>query len=350
MINFDEFQKKLNESKNQIVSQLGGQKSNENVYFVADPKTQKNKKYIADLRFIPYFEDPSKSIVSKRIYYLRNDDGSKLVLECPSSWGEPSILSYAYTFLKNSKDPVLNSLIENFKVSKRFYSLVKVLNDPQNEANNGKIYILAYGNQIKEKIERQIAGDEEEGLEPNYIFDLYEGRTFVLKAFVKGEYSDYAESTFKQTQGQYFLDGSVVKLDQDDEEQRKKVFEDLTKNTPIQQWKNLIESKKWDSEKTFRVLSWLYAIIDNEEVFKKIISQFLIKYSDKITYKIDLREFFSRLKGVGLEMSDLETEKEIKVENKKPAPEIKEKKTEISVSEYDYDEDDLESSIDDLLN
>ena len=101
--------------------------------------------------------------------------------------------------MKNSNNAILQEKAQKLKYQRKFYSYVLVLEDDQQPELVGKIMIMQYGTQIRDKVMAEKNGDIT-GVGCN-IFDLAEGKDFVLivKEIQTGEetYPDYKSSMFK---------------------------------------------------------------------------------------------------------------------------------------------------------
>ena len=80
-----------------------------------------------------------------------------------------------------------------FKSSQQYYSLIKIIKDPQNPELEGTYKVFKFGYKIKEKIDSELKPDFGE---PTQVFDLFEGKNFELVITRQGEYNNYDKSKF----------------------------------------------------------------------------------------------------------------------------------------------------------
>ena len=76
-----------------------------------------------------------------------------------------------------------------------YVSNIKVISDPKNPSNEGKIFLFKYGKKIFDKITKQMNPDleSEKAVNP---FDLWQGANFKLKMTRQSGFPNYDESTF----------------------------------------------------------------------------------------------------------------------------------------------------------
>ena len=149
-----------------------------------------------------------ESIVSKISHYVSIPERKDLsgVFDSPRNFDPNSecVLSKLYTMLKNSGNVVLESKINLLGYSKKDYSYCVVVKDEQAPENVGKIFILQYGPQIKDKINLEDKGSnhdgEDESGEKVDVFDLVEGKNLeiiITEANANGKkFPEYKNSSF----------------------------------------------------------------------------------------------------------------------------------------------------------
>ena len=76
-----------------------------------------------------------------------------------------------------------------------YVSNIKVISDPKNPSNEGKIFLFKYGKKIFDKLTKMMNPDldSEEAINP---FDLWKGANFKLKMTRQSGFPNYDESTF----------------------------------------------------------------------------------------------------------------------------------------------------------
>lgn len=151
------------------------------------------------LRFIP-----PKDLADLGVPYAKwfshsvEMNGKKLYLPfCPSTIG--------------LKCPVCQEYLENWSADKEYAKLFKrktiiisnfiMIKDPQEEKNNGKIFLLKYGVQIHEKILNAIKPPQGSVDDPIQVYDPYEGANFKFKIktkkFNNADVPNYEDSSFE---------------------------------------------------------------------------------------------------------------------------------------------------------
>lgn len=158
--------------------------------FKPNPKKGQNGVFTACIRFLPSPIDPAnKSIISKFSVYLTHPrTNEKREIDCPSTVGQPSILTNTFFALKNSPNPILQENSKQFSRRQRFASLIQVLSCPSNPNLENKILIWQFGYKINEKI---IAEMNPPMGEPKNPFNIITGRPFAVKVKEVGGFPNY---------------------------------------------------------------------------------------------------------------------------------------------------------------
>jgi len=213
MFNDDLFNDNALEQKNSFLNEKKKQSGKDGLYRVDLTKvTPENKKrgYKAVIRFLPnitknpeyvkaYLGDKwteesttalGPSAIHKISHYLKLNDMEELRgwYDCPTNvnylTGKPfSTDKYGpfamTTFkLKESKDAIALSRAEMIQFSNKYFSYILVIEDEQQPELVGKIMVLSYGKQIKDKIDSEHLG-EITGEKCN-VFNLKSGKDFIL--------------------------------------------------------------------------------------------------------------------------------------------------------------------------
>lgn len=154
-------------------------------------------KFEAVIRFLPNPENPKDlSIIQKWTVFLKNpltDQGK--TIDSPSTVGEPDPLTQMFFALRNSKNAQAAALQDNFKRHQNFYSLVQVIECPQDPSLTNKILIWKYGIKIYEKI-CQEKTPVMQGQAPRQPFDLFKGRPFKVVAVKQQNFNNLDQSFF----------------------------------------------------------------------------------------------------------------------------------------------------------
>ena len=167
--------------------------STEDVIYKPSADDGKDGTYKALIRFVPNPENPRKSLVRKYVHWLTDAAGNGRLVDSPSSVGEKCPIQDAFFRLRKSDSAVDRKMSDKLKRREQYYSLIKIIKDPQNPSMEGQYMIFKFGYKIKEKIDEELSpafGD------PTQVFDLFEGKNFELIITRQGEYNNYDKSKF----------------------------------------------------------------------------------------------------------------------------------------------------------
>ena len=153
----------------------------------------KDGTYKALIRFVPNPENPRNSLIQKYVHWLTNSSGDGKLVDSPSSIGEKCPIADVFWKLRKSDSAVDRKASEKLKRRQQYYSLIKIIKDPQNPELEGKYMVFKFGYKIKEKIDAELKPDFGE---PTQVFDLFEGKNFELIITRQGEYNNYDKSKF----------------------------------------------------------------------------------------------------------------------------------------------------------
>jgi len=149
--------------------------------------------YKALIRFVPNPENPRKSLVRKYVHWLTDPSGSGRLVDSPTSVGEKCPIQDAFFRLRKSDSAIDRKMSEKLKRREQYYSLIKIIKDPQNPSMEGQYMIYKFGYKIKEKIDEELSPAFGE---PTQVFDLFEGKNFELIITRQGDYNNYDKSKF----------------------------------------------------------------------------------------------------------------------------------------------------------
>ena len=176
--------------------------SNDGIYR-PDLKKAKDKKkgYRSVLRFLPNLKRDGtlgSNAIEKMLHYVKLENYSELngYYDSMRNFNEKCDLTNTYWELKNSKSVVDQEKADLISRTTKYYSYVIVIEDENQPELEGKIMIYNFGYKIKEKLEQERTG-EITGT-PCNIFDLANGKDFVLILKEVGGYNNYDSSQFKQ--------------------------------------------------------------------------------------------------------------------------------------------------------
>lgn len=153
----------------------------------------KDGTYKALVRFVPNPENPRKSLIQKYVHWLTNSNGDGKLVDSPQTIGEHCPIADVFWKLRKSDSAVDRKSSEKLKRRQQYYSLIKIIKDPQNPELEGTYKVFKFGYKIKEKIDSELKPDFGE---PTQVFDLFEGKNFELVITRQGEYNNYDKSKF----------------------------------------------------------------------------------------------------------------------------------------------------------
>lgn len=174
-------------------------KRNDDGIFRPDPKDgDPDKGYVATVRFLPNFtkdETVGDSAMEKLTHYIKIEGHDEIngALDCNKNFGDACPICNTYWKLKNSRSVADQAKAGLINRSISYYSYILILEDEQNKENVGKIMIFQYGVKIANKIK-----EEKMGMygEKSNVFDLAEGKDFLLVLKKVGEWNNYDSSKF----------------------------------------------------------------------------------------------------------------------------------------------------------
>lgn len=233
-----------------------------------------------DVKLLMNINDPKRSFFELPHIYLNNEISleKRFLYVNPvfNDW-ENNIFSSLYCGIKSSTDPLVLRHKEKFKISSRYYCLVQILDDEQNEELKNKIKIMritpAIASKINEKIDeikrecdklkeelelyrqksitdKSIDFEKEkkrikvkyEQVKSNDPFRVIDGRVFRIKMRKKSRdgYTQYDASEFRDQRVSVIIDGENCN-DKD------KIVEFLKENSPDlskYRWEGYTEEEK----------------------------------------------------------------------------------------------------------
>jgi hypothetical protein len=164
----------------------------------------KDGTYKALIRFVPNPANPRASLIKKYVHWLTDAEGNGRLIDSPSTVGEKCPIQDAFFKLRNSESAVDRKMSDKLKRREQYYSLIKVIKDPQNPDLEGTYMIYKFGYKIKEKIDEEL---KPAFGEPTQVFDLFEGKNFELIITRQGEYNNYDKSKFSASTSAITIDG-----------------------------------------------------------------------------------------------------------------------------------------------
>lgn len=176
----------------------------DSVFYSPKAKDGTDGTYKALIRFMPNIKNPKQPIIRKFTYWLESPDGKGQNFDSPSTVGEKCPIQQAFYRLKNSESAADRRMAEKLKRKEQFYSLIKVIKDPQKPENEGRYFILKYGVKMKQKIDDEMSPSFDE---PTQIFNPLTGKNFELIVTKQGDYNNYDTSKFQSKKTPVIING-----------------------------------------------------------------------------------------------------------------------------------------------
>ena len=168
------------------------------------PKTTKapNGVYEALIRFIPWAQNPSESLVSKNTAYLTNlKTGQKREVDTyPNSYQCP--VANTFFALRDNANPVLKERADMFSRRQRYAALVQIIQNNIEPALVGKVLVYRFGVKIHRKlmeIQEQSSLLSGVGGGSTSPFSLLGAPTFYLKQIKEGGFENVDQSRWIQS-------------------------------------------------------------------------------------------------------------------------------------------------------
>jgi hypothetical protein len=180
------------------------QSTSKDVLYKPSADQGKDGTYKALVRFVPNPENPRNSLVKKYVHWLTDASGNGRLVDSPSTIGEQCPIAEVFFKLRKSDSAVDRKMSEKLKRREQYYSLIKIIKDPQNPELEGKYMIYKFGYKIKEKIDAELKPNFGE---PTQVFDLFQGKNFELVITRQGEYNNYDTSKFSSSNSAIDLGG-----------------------------------------------------------------------------------------------------------------------------------------------
>jgi hypothetical protein len=233
MADFDIFNLGVTDVNTHEVKSTG----NDNMY---KPSADQGKDgtYKALIRFVPNPANPRNSLIKKYVHWLTDAEGNGRLVDSPSTVGEKCPIADVFFKLRNSDSAVDRKMSEKLKRREQYYSLIKVIKDPQNPEYEGQYMIYKFGYKIKEKIDEEL---KPAFGEPTQVFDLFEGKNFELIITRQGEYNNYDKSKFSASRSAVTIGGEIAERTKETMTALKAELDEAPSLEPY-------EYKTWDSE------------------------------------------------------------------------------------------------------
>jgi len=213
-------------------------KASSNEVYKPSADEGKDGVYKALIRFVPNPTNPRNSLIKKYVHWLTVPSGDGKIVDSPSTIGEKCPIAEAFFKLRKSDSAVDRKMSDKLKRREQYYSLVKIIKDPQNPESEGTYKVFRFGFKIKEKIEEET---KPAFGEPTQIFDLFNGKNFELIITRQGDFNNYDKSKFSASTSAIVMDGSPAERSQETMTAIKAELDAAPSLEPY-------EYKKWNSE------------------------------------------------------------------------------------------------------
>ena len=198
----------------------------------------KDGTYKALIRFVPNPENPRNSLIQKFVHWLNDANGDGKLVDSPSSIGDKCPIADVFWKLRNSDSAVDRKASEKLKRRQQYYSLIKIIKDPQNPEFEGTYKVFKFGYKIKEKIDAELKPDFGE---PTQVFDLFEGKNFELIITRQGDFNNYDKSKFSASR-------SPINIGSEPAERTKESMASIKSELDNAPSLSSYEYKAWDGE------------------------------------------------------------------------------------------------------
>lgn len=219
----------------------------DSVFYSPKAKDGADGTYKALIRFMPNIKNPKQPIVRKFTYWLEGPDGKGQNFDSPSTVGEKCPIQQTFYRLKNSESAADRRMAEKLKRKEQFYSLIKVIKDPQKPENEGRYFILKYGTKLKQKIDDEMSPSFDE---PTQIFNPLNGKNFELIVTKQGDYNNYDTSKFQSKKTSVIVNGEPA---DNNPESKEAILKELNAAPDL----STFEYQTWTDEDRSRVERFL---------------------------------------------------------------------------------------------
>lgn len=236
---------------------------------------KKNKKYSSIIRFLPNPKDPvGGNIIGKYIYFLPDpkNPNARIQVDCPSNAGNNNnIMSVAKMTLNKLTNPIYKAVGRHF--TRRFYywALVQVIKDEHQPELEGKILIMRFSKQIKEKIDHQLEENLSIGKKSCIVQDVFKGKNFALimqeKPTDTGNITSYESSYFLDDRSGISINGEV--LEDPTPENKKKILDYLSTAPDLDK----VKYQPWTPQQEEQYIEIVKSLIDDPKLFNSIYQQ-----------------------------------------------------------------------------
>ncbi len=223
----------------------------------------KDGTYKAIIRFVPNPANPRNSLVKKYVHWLTNANGDGKMVDSPSTVGEKCPIADVFFKLRKSDSAVDRKMSDKLKRREQYFSLVKIIKDPQNPELEGQYKIFKFGYKIKEKIDEEL---KPAFGEPTQVFDLFAGKNFELIITRQGDFNNYDKSKFSSSTSAIDMNGTPA-------ERTKEVMALIKDQLDAAPSLEPYEYKAWDEETRDFVNNILRNYLNPGDAMDSVISK-----------------------------------------------------------------------------
>ena len=156
--------------------------------------------YTSVIRFIPYVANPSKSLITKYVSYVKNPITNQAIyVDDPRSIGQKSpILDMFFNCWGTNNAQIRDFAKQHISTKQQYVSLIQIIQDEQHPELVGKIMVFKFGKKIFDKLEAEQKGIMGNGINP---FHPITGRYFLIKCISQSGFNNFDQSMFFDPKG-----------------------------------------------------------------------------------------------------------------------------------------------------
>ena len=151
--------------------------------------------YESVVRFIPYVNDPAKSLMTKQVSWVKNPVSKKgMYVDDPRTIGEYSPIIDMFFKFRNSGNAQLQEFGKEYLSTKLQYAaLVQIIKDDNHPELVGKIKVFKFGKKVWDKLYNEEHPAIGTGHNPFHPID---GRYFYIKCVSSAGFNNFDQSVF----------------------------------------------------------------------------------------------------------------------------------------------------------
>lgn len=229
--------------------------------------------YNSLIRFIPYYKNPEKSILSKYVSWIKNNKTGKMrkIDDTPFLNRKPRIIGKCFFACHNETGSALFDLKNRFNSNEEHTCLIQVIDDPQKPELNGKIMIYQFKKTLHNKL-REARFPKIKQVEAHNPFVL-EAKGFAINLYYK--ITDNGLNKFVCYENCSFIDKKFKIVDEDGKniDDEKKIQKLITEEKLINEFEKN-EFKEWDNNTKKFVAESIVSIFPDCAALQKIKNEY----------------------------------------------------------------------------